>query len=114
MDGMTGEPPSLFWISKGVLTRTAYAKFCGILIVGYVLNEFKWILSFRCHCQLVEYPNMPLTVCVCVSANARIHGAGIIEGVGRFMNHSRIGNMYRPELYSQIKNRFVNTHHEIP
>ena len=41
MGRMTGEPPFLFWISKGVLTRIAYAKFHGILIVGYILNEFK-------------------------------------------------------------------------
>ena len=61
MDWMTGDPPFLSLISKGDLTRIAYAKFHGILIVGYILNELKWILSFRCHCHLVEYLNMPLT-----------------------------------------------------
>ena len=62
MEGMTRAPPLLFWISKGDLTRIAYAKFHEILMVGYILNEFKWISSFRCHCHLVEYPNMPLSV----------------------------------------------------
>ena len=60
MEGMTGDPPFLFWIFKGDLTRIAYAKFLGIIMVGYIMNEFKWILSSRCHCHLVEYPNLPL------------------------------------------------------
>ena len=33
--------PFLFWISKGNPTRIVYAKFYGIPIVGYILNEFK-------------------------------------------------------------------------
>ena len=41
MDGMTGDPPFLFCISKGDLTRIAYAKFHGILVVGYIVNEFR-------------------------------------------------------------------------
>ena len=57
---MTCDLPFLFWISKGDLKRIAYAKFHGILIGVYILNGFKWILSFRWHCQLVEHPKMPL------------------------------------------------------
>ena len=38
MDGMTGEPPFLLWIFKSDLTMIAYAKFNGILTVGYFLN----------------------------------------------------------------------------
>ena len=67
VDGMTGDPLFYFWIFKSFLTRIPYAKFHGILIVGYILNESKWILSFRCHCQLVEhafdpYIRTPLTL----------------------------------------------------
>ena len=47
MDGMTGDPPFTFWVSKGGLTGKAYAKFRGILIAGYILNEFKWIFNIR-------------------------------------------------------------------
>ena len=39
LDGMTGDPPFLFRISKGDLTRIACAKFHGIPIMGYILNE---------------------------------------------------------------------------
>ena len=28
--------------------------------MGLILNEFKYIINFRCHCQLVDYPAMPL------------------------------------------------------
>ena len=62
---MIGDPPppshSLFQIFKDELTNIANAKFNGILNVGYILNGFKWILSFRRHCHLVEYGTMPLT-----------------------------------------------------
>ena len=49
MNGMAGDPPPppppfSFWISIGDRTRIAYAKFHGILIAGYILNEFKYIL----------------------------------------------------------------------
>ena len=60
---MTGDPSHplfLLWISKGDLTRIVYANFHGILIVGYFFNEIKWILSYRCQWQPVEYPNVPL------------------------------------------------------
>ena len=62
--------------SNGDLKRIAYAKFHGTRTVGYISNGFNWILNFRCHCKLVEYPNMSLKaghlpfrtrVCVCVS-----------------------------------------------
>ena len=32
-------------------------QFHGNLIVRYILNEFKWMLSFICNCQLVECLN---------------------------------------------------------
>ena len=38
----------------------AYEKFNGFLTVGYILNGFKYISSFRCHCHLFEYRTMPL------------------------------------------------------
>ena len=31
----------------------------GCLNVKYILNGFKWSLSLRCHCHLVEYRSMP-------------------------------------------------------
>ena len=50
----------------------AYERFTGFITLGYF---FKTILSFRCHCHLVEYPTMPLTTCftwMCVvSAHAQ-------------------------------------------
>ena len=52
---------SLLQIFKDELTNIANAKFNGILNVGYILNGFKWILSFRRHYHLVEYGTMPLT-----------------------------------------------------
>ena len=79
MDGMTSDPPFLFWSFKGDLTRIAYAKFHGVLIVGYFINEFKWFLNFRCHCQLVEYPNMPLTQ-ISVTLNAWSLSVGSKQG----------------------------------
>ena len=51
---MTGDP-FYFWFFKGNLTRIAYANFHGIIFVRYILNEFKYILRFRCHRQLVKY-----------------------------------------------------------
>ena len=45
-----------FWISEGDLIRIAYAKFHGIRIVGYILNEFKLIFNIR---QLVALPVFP-------------------------------------------------------
>ena len=38
----------------------AYAKFNGFLNVGYIINGFKRILRFRCHCLLIEYRTVPL------------------------------------------------------
>ena len=48
MDGVTGDvdPPFLFHVSKGNLTRIAFAKFLGILIVGYISNESKLVFKF--------------------------------------------------------------------
>ena len=61
MDGMTDDPPFLFQIFKGELRMIAYAKFNGFLNEGYILNGFRWILNFSCHCQRVEYRTMPLS-----------------------------------------------------
>ena len=47
MAGMTGDHHFLFWISEGDKTWIAYAKFHGILIVGYILKEFKWIFNIQ-------------------------------------------------------------------
>ena len=58
MDGMTGDPPFLFWISKGDLTRIAYAKFHGIIIAGYILNEFKWIFNILLLVALAVFLNL--------------------------------------------------------
>ena len=57
MDGISGELPFLFWISKGDLTRVAYATFHGILIAGYILNEFKWISNIWPFVALAVFPD---------------------------------------------------------
>ena len=61
-------PLFYFGFPKGILQvyiYILYAKFHGIFIVGYILNEFKYILRFRCHCQLVEYPTMHIKHLIC-------------------------------------------------
>ena len=40
-------------------TVTGNKEFIFLGLVGCILNEFEYILGFRCHCQLVEYPTMP-------------------------------------------------------
>ena len=37
------------------LCQVSYISECGVY--------FKWILSFRCHCHLVKYRTMSLSVC---------------------------------------------------
>ena len=58
MDRIIDDLPFLFWISKGDLTRIAYAKFHGILIAGYILNEFKWIFNIRPLVALAVFPDL--------------------------------------------------------
>ena len=59
---MTPPPPFLFWISKGYLTRKAYAKFHGIIIAGYILNGFKWIFNILLLVALAVFLNLVFKV----------------------------------------------------
>ena len=54
---MTDDTAFSFWIFKGGLSMTTYAKFNEFLNVGYFLNGLS---SFRCYSDLVEYLTMPL------------------------------------------------------
>ena len=55
MDDMTVDPLLSFWIFKENLKMIAYATFNVFSNFGVF---FKWTLSFRCYCHLVEYPPM--------------------------------------------------------
>ena len=43
--------------------------FTEFLLWGILLNKFKWILSFKWHCQIAVYPNMPLNVTTGIIVN---------------------------------------------
>ena len=54
MDGMTDDPPFLFWIFKGDLTIVVYAKFYGFLTTGYFEMDFKFQMSLS-PCRIPYY-----------------------------------------------------------
>ena len=56
----------------------SYMKF---LLVVYILNEFEWVLSFRCHCHLVEYPNMPLHLRIWELSISSAHTCVVLDSV---------------------------------
>ena len=40
------------------MTRIAFVKFHGILIAGYILNEFKWIFNIQPLVVLAVFPDL--------------------------------------------------------
>ena len=59
MTGAPPPPPFLFFIFKRGSNDDSLCKVYWISICGLFLN---WTLSFRCHCHLVEYHTMLLTI----------------------------------------------------